>query len=149
MHPHSPAKIHAQGLGATPERAVQLGTADTKTGSAGEYSFSRQLTVEVADAAKRMRVHLSKVHSEPFQYRDPVRHQALAAGFVDGRPGSVENSDLETPKARRDGGGQPRWPSSRDYDISHDPSDARPAPSPVTTAGRRRRDESGSPRRAL
>jgi hypothetical protein len=31
MHPHSPAQIYAERLGATPERAVKLGAADTQS----------------------------------------------------------------------------------------------------------------------
>ena len=97
---------------------MQLCAANTEAGSTGEHPLSRSLIVEVADAAKRIRVHLSQIHSEAFQDHHPVRHQTLAAGPVHRRPGSVEDSDLEAPEARRDGGGQPRRAPSRDHDVS-------------------------------
>ncbi len=50
-------------------------------------------------------------HAEPFQVRQGVRHQALAAGLVDGAAAVLDDHDLQPGPCGMHGGGQARGPA--------------------------------------
>ena len=83
--PGVPAKIHTHRLGPVDECAVEVGSADTVAGRAGEESFGDGVAVDVADAAEWRAAFRRGSHAEGVQKRDAVRHDAFTAGAVDGR----------------------------------------------------------------
>jgi hypothetical protein len=112
-----PAKIHAHGLGPVDKSAVEMGSADTVAGRAGEEPFGDGVAVDVADAAEFRAAFRRGGHAEGVQKRDTVRHDAFTAGTIDGRMALVEDGDRQALHACADGNGEPGRSASYDDEI--------------------------------
>lgn len=112
-----PAKIHAHRLGPADECAVEVGSADTVSGRAGEEPFGDGVAVYVPDAAEFRAALRRGGHAEGVQKRNAVRHDAFTAGTVDGRMALVEHGNRQALHACADGNGEPGRPASNNDEI--------------------------------
>ena len=55
--------------------------------------------------------------AQPAERRERIRHQALAAGLVDGRQRGIRHGHAKAAGAQRDGGGQSSRPSAHYKDV--------------------------------
>ena len=95
---------------------VQGRPAHTAPGAAVEPAGHPALAVDVGDAVKRL---ARCFHPEGAQHREGMRHQPLAARFVDGSVASLDHDDLEARSRAEDRGGQPCRSAARDQQVDH------------------------------
>src|SRR6266536_2375010 len=88
--------------------AMESGAADSGRCSAREHGLGCLATAYETNTAKGLSFTLGNGDAEFAKSLDPIRHQALAAGFVDGRHGSVGDQNAQPVAARGDGRGQTR-----------------------------------------
>jgi len=113
----APHHAHAGLGGALRHQFVQGGAADAESHALREGSFHRQIPVTKADAAKGPRAGLVERDAKRARGGNAIRHDALAAGLVDGRLRTIGHGDVEAAVARGDGRGQPRRAAADDEDI--------------------------------
>ncbi|SPF41101.1 hypothetical protein SBA4_2640004 [Candidatus Sulfopaludibacter sp. SbA4] len=76
--------------------------------AAGEWSFGgRHARGTEANAAEGLRSGGRQVDAQRARGGQSIRHDAFAAGFIDGRHGAIGEQHLKSAPAGGDGGGQP------------------------------------------
>jgi hypothetical protein len=105
-------------LCASGEQLVQVGTADSDARAVEEASVDVMHGVFEADAVENMAVLLIKGDAEVAERLSRVRHQALAAGFVDGAGAGLDNGAVDATLAESDGGSEPGRPTTYDENFS-------------------------------
>ena len=102
----APGQADAGGLGAGDHEAVQRGAAESQAVAPREGGFHGGFALSKTDAAEGDAAGQVEVDAQRARGGHAVRHNALAASFVDGRNGTIRERDIETAAARGDGGGQ-------------------------------------------
>ena len=91
--------------------------ADAKPGHGMEVCLRRGTVGEEADTVERHGLAPGQRDSEVVQRGDAIRHEALSAGLVDGRPRVVGDDHVEPALAGRNRRREPSRTSSDDEDV--------------------------------
>jgi hypothetical protein len=117
-----PVEMHAEGGGAIEEELMEEGSAQASTCGCGEGCLGADrgagaIGVEETDSAEGGAFDGGEVDSEIGEGGYGVRHEALAAGFVDGGLHAVGDFYGETALCSSDGTGEAGGTSSGDEDV--------------------------------
>jgi hypothetical protein len=87
---------------------MQLRAPNTAARSVRKTRLHRAPAIDEPNSAKRKRIFRPYPDAQFAERFQGIRHQTLAAGFVDGRYRAVGNGDAHSALARRDRRGQTR-----------------------------------------
>ena len=116
----APQQANAERRGAIDHDFVQRGAAQAKAGTGAKFRLGGQAAGAETDAAKRMACRLPDRDAQRARGGDAVRHDAFAAGLVDGRAAAIGHGDVETEPPGGDRGSQTGWTSADDADVGGD-----------------------------
>ena len=117
--PHAPAHpVDPDLLGPAGQCGVQGGPPDPEAGTGPELRGHRTARRQVADPDERPAGHR---HAQPVEGGNGGRHQALAAGLVDGDVPGLDHGDRQSRRAGADGDSEPHRTAARDeqVDVGH------------------------------
>src|SRR5581483_2107870 len=112
--PRSPAQLHAHLFGFLHENLMQFGAPNAQPAALRKIGFDLRPRTPEANALKRRGFLNRDSYSEFRQRRQTVRHDALAAGFVNRRPRAIRHHHLKARRTRRNCRGQTRRSASHD-----------------------------------
>jgi hypothetical protein len=101
---------------AVDERLVEMRAANAGAGPMGKTGIYGSDVADEANPAKREEVLRMERDSEAAERFDAIGHQALTAGFVDGRLRRIRHSHGKAAGAESDGGSQTRGATAYDKD---------------------------------
>jgi hypothetical protein len=109
-----PGEADSESGRAVEQEAMQSGTADADAAATGKVGGDAGLVGGESDAGEFRAVMRFEMDAELDKGAVGFRHQAFAAGFVDGRAESVGDEDVGAALAQGDGSGQAGGSSADD-----------------------------------